>query len=192
MALNDMSGSMVVPPRTPPKRAAAADGSSMAGDDLSLEPVGRGLDDSADADASSISAALLDDGADSLDGGGSLSADTDLFAPTDDGVGEAFADADAAVPTVGAAAAARGASPVMIAAETVDGASSGLGIGLMVGALVSIIVAALIVVSTRSSGGSALAGMISGDDMMIWLGGLFVGTGLSGGIGYFVGKSIDG
>lgn len=80
----------------------------------------------------------------------------------------------------------------MIAAETVDGASSGLGIGLMVGALVSIIVAALIVVSTRSSGGSALAGMISGDDMMIWLGGLFVGTGLSGGIGYFVGKSIDG
>jgi hypothetical protein len=165
----------------------------MAGDDLSLEPVGRGLDDSADADASSISAALLDDGADSFDGGGgSLSADTDLFAPNDEGGGEAFADADAAAPAMAATSAARGATPVLVAAETVDGASSGLGIGLMVGALAAIVVAALIVVGTRSSGGSALAGEITGDNMMFWLGGLAGGTLLFGGIGFFVGKSIDG
>lgn len=192
MALNDMSGSMVSPTRAQPRRPAAADGSSIAGDDLSLEPVRSGLDDSADADASSISAALLDDGADSFDGGGSLSADTDLFAPSDEGGGEAFADADATAPAMAATSASRGATSVMIAAETVDGASSGLGIGLMVGALASIIVAALIVVGTRSSGGSALAGEITGDNMMLWLGGLAGGTLLFGGIGFFVGKSIDG
>jgi len=192
MALNDMSGSMVAPTRAQPRRPAAADGSSVAGDDLSLEPVRSGIDDSADADASSISAALLDDGADSFDGGGSLSADTDLFAPSDEGGGEAFADAHATAPVMAATSAARGATSVMIAAETVDGASSGLGIGLMVGALASIIVAALIVVGTRSSGGSALAGEITGDNMMLWLGGLAGGTLLFGGIGFFVGKSIDG
>jgi len=192
MALNEMSGSMAAPTRPQPKRPAAADGSSIAGDDLSLEPARGGLDDSADADASSISAALLDDGADSFDVGGSLSADTDLFAPSDEGGGEAFVDADTAAPSVAATSAVRSATPAMIAAETVDGASSGLGIGLMVGALASIIVTALIVVGTRSSGGSALAGEITGDNMMLWLGGLAGGTLLFGGIGFFVGKSIDG
>jgi len=192
IALNEMSGSMAAPTRPQPKRPAAADGSSIVGDDLSLEPAPSGLDDSADADASSISAALLDDGAESFDGGGSLSADTDLFAPSDEGDAEAFADADAVAPVMAATPAVRSAAPVMIATETVDGASSGLGIGLMVGALASIIVTALIVVGTRSSGGSALAGEITGDNMMLWLGGLAGGTLLFGGIGFFVGKSIDG
>jgi hypothetical protein len=164
----------------------------VAGDDLSLEPASGRIDDSADADASSISAALLDDGADSLDGGGSLSADTDLFAPTDNADGDAFENADASAPITAAAAPTRAGAPAMITVETVDGAASGLGIGLMAGALASIIVAALIVVGTRSSGGSALASEITGDNMLLWLGGLAGGTLLFGGIGFFVGKSIDG
>jgi hypothetical protein len=193
IALNDMSGSMVAPPpRAQTQRPVAADGSSVAGDDLSLEPTSDRLDDSADADASSISAALLDDGADSFDGGGSLSADTDLFAPTDNADGDAFANADASAPITAAAAPTRAGAPAMITVETVDGAASGLGIGLMAGALASIIVAALIVVGTRSSGGSALASEITGDNMLLWLGGLAGGTLLFGGIGFFVGKSIDG
>ncbi|MBM4008692.1 MAG: helix-turn-helix domain-containing protein [Planctomycetes bacterium] len=195
IVLNDMSGSMAAPTSAQPRRRVALDGSSIAGDDLSLEPVRSGLDDSADADASSISAALLDDGVDSFDGGGSLSADTDLFAPSDESgesADEPFADAAGAAPVMAAAPAARSATPIMIAAETVDGAASGLGIGLMVGALASILIAALIVVATRSSGGSALAVEITGDNMMLWLGGLAGGTLLAGGIGFFVGKSIDG
>lgn len=192
IALNDMSGSMAAPTSAQPRRPVALDGSSIAGDDVSLEHVGSGLDDSADADASSISAALLDDGVDSFDGGGSLSADTDLFAPSDESGDEPFANAAGAAPVMTAAPAARSGTPIMIAAETVDGAASGLGIGLMVGALASILIAALIVVATRSSGGSALAVEITGDNMMLWLGGLAGGTLLAGGIGFFVGKSIDG
>jgi hypothetical protein len=193
IALNDMSGSMVAPPpRAQTQRPVAADGSSVAGDDLSLEPASGRIDDSADADASSISAALLDDGVDSFDGGGPLSADTDLFAPTDNADGDAFANADASAPITAAAAPTRAGAPMMIAVETVDGAASGLGIGLMAGALASIIVAALIVVGTRSSGGSALASEITGDNMLLWLGGLAGGTLLFGGIGFFVGRSIDG
>ncbi len=79
---------------------------------------------------------------------------------------------------------------VAMQAERVDSAMSGMGLGLMVGTLVAIILATLVVMGTRMGGGSALAGMIT-QDLMMWCGGLAIATLVAGGIGFFVGKSIE-
>lgn len=194
IAASDASGSMAPPPTRRPKTNPIDDDyvnvDSLSGSgSLSLETVGSGsgmLDDSTDSDQSSIGAALLDDGGDDTFGtGASLGGGTGLFAePTElDG----FDQENSSVPI---AASSTGGGMVTVQAERVDSAVSGMGLGLMVGTLIAIILATLVVMGNRMGGGSALAGMIT-QDLMIWCGGLAVATLLAGGIGFFVGKSIE-
>ena len=193
MAASDASGSMNPPPNRRPKANQENedfldnDGLSGSGS-LSLETVGSGngmLDDSTDSDQSSVGAALLDDGGEDTFGtGASLGGGSGLFAePTEmDGF-------DQEISSVPIAASSSGGGMVM-QAERVDSAMSGMGLGLMVGTLVAIILATLVVMGTRMGGGSALAGMIT-QDLMMWCGGLAIATLVAGGIGFFVGKSIE-
>jgi hypothetical protein len=194
MAASDASGSMAPPPKRKPNSNQIdeefLDIDSMSGSgSLSLETVGSGsgmLDDSTDSDQSSVGAALLDDGGDDTFGtGASLGGGSGLFAePTEmDG----FDQENSSVPI---AASSTGGGMVMMQAERVDSAMSGMGLGLMVGTLVAIILATLVVMGTRMGGGSALAGMIT-QDLMMWCGGLAIATLVAGGIGFFVGKSIE-
>lgn len=194
MAASDASGSMAPPPKRKPNSNQIdeefLDIDSMSGSgSLSLETVGSGsgmLDDSTDSDQSSVGAALLDDGGDDTFGtGASLGGGSGLFAePTEmDG----FDQENSSVPM---AASSTGGGMVMMQAERVDSAMSGMGLGLMVGTLVAIIMATLVVMGTRMGGGSALAGMIT-QDLMMWCGGLAIATLVAGGIGFFVGKSIE-
>ena len=194
MAASDASGSMSPPPNRRPKANQENedfldnDGLSGSGS-LSLETVGSGsgmLDDSTDSDQSSVGAALLDDGGDDTFGtGASLGGGSGLFAePTEmDG----FDQENSSVPM---AATSTGGGMVMMQAERVDSAMSGMGLGLMVGTLVAIILATLVVMGTRMGGGSALAGMIT-QDLMMWCGGLAIATLVAGVIGFFVVKSIE-
>ncbi|MEY4787276.1 MAG: hypothetical protein RL692_1170 [Planctomycetota bacterium] len=194
MAASDASGSMAPPPKRKPNSKQIdedfLDVDSMTGSgSLSLETVGSGsgmLDDSTDSDQSSVGAALLDDGGDDTFGtGASLGGGSGLFAePTEmDG----FDQENSSVPM---AASSTGGGMVMMQTERVDSAMSGMGLGLMVGTLVAIILATLVVMGTRMGGGSALAGMIT-QDLMMWCGGLAIATLVAGGIGFFVGKSIE-
>jgi len=194
MAASDASGSMAPPPTRKPKSTQIDEdfldvGSMTGSGSLSLETVGSGsgmLDDSTDSDQSSVGAALLDDGGDDTFGtGASLGGGTGLFAePTEmDG----FDQENSSVPM---AASSTGGGMIAMQAERVDSAMSGMGLGLMVGTLVAIILATLVVMGTRMGGGSALAGMIT-QDLMMWCGGLAIATLLAGGIGFFVGKSIE-
>ena len=194
MAASDASGSMAPPPKRKPNSNQIdeefLDIDSMSGSgSLSLETVGSGsgmLDDSTDSDQSSVGAALLDDGGDDTFGtGASLGGGSGLFAePTEmDG----FDQENSSVPI---AASSTGGGMIMMQAERVDSAMSGMGLGLMVGTLVAIILATLVVMGTRMGGGSALAGMIT-QDLMMWCGGLAIATLVAGGIGFFVGKSIE-
>ena len=193
MAASDASGSMAPPTRKPKSTQLDEDyldvGAMTGSGSLSLETVGSGsgmLDDSTDSDQSSVGAALLDDGGDDTFGtGASLGGGSGLFAePTEmDG----FDQENSSVPM---AASSTGGGMVAMQAERVDSAMSGMGLGLMVGTLVAIILATLVVMGTRMGGGSALAGMIT-QDLMMWCGGLAIATLLAGGIGFFVGKSIE-
>ena len=193
MAASDASGSMAPPMRKPKSTQLDEDyldvGAMTGSGSLSLETVGSGsgmLDDSTDSDQSSVGAALLDDGGEDTFGTGtSIGGGTGLFAePTEmDG----FDQENSSVPM---ASSSTGGGMVAMQAERVDSAMSGMGLGLMVGTLVAIILATLVVMGTRMGGGSALAGMIT-QDLMMWCGGLAIATLLAGGIGFFVGKSIE-
>lgn len=194
LAASDASGSMAPPPTRKPKSNQLDEdfldvGAMTGSGSLSLETVGSGsgmLDDSTDSDQSSVGAALLDDGGDDTFGtGASLGGGNGLFAePTEmDG----FDQENSSVPM---ATSSSGGGMVTMQAERVDSAMSGMGLGLMVGTLVAIILATLVVMGTRMGGGSALAGMIT-QDLMMWCGGLVIATLLAGGIGFFVGKSIE-
>jgi len=193
MAASDASGSMAPPTnrRPAPQNDDFLDVGSMTGSgSLSLETVGSGsgmLDDSTDSDQSTVGAALLDDGGDDTFGtGASLGGASGLFAePT--GMDGFDQDSDDSVPM---AASAIGGGMVAMQVERVESASSGMGLGLMVGSLVAIVLAALVVMGSRMGGGSALAAMIT-QDWMMWCGGLAIGTLVAGGIGFFVGKSLE-
>ena len=193
IAASDASGSMAPPTRKTKSNQPNEDfldvGSMTGSGSLSLETVGSGsgmLDDSTDSDQSSVGAALLDDaGEDTFGTGASLGGGSGLFAePTEV---EGFDQEDSSVPI---AVSSTGGGMVTMQAERVDSAMSGMGLGLMVGTLVAIILATLVVMGTRMGGGSALAGMIT-QDLMMWCGGLAIATLLAGGIGFFVGKSIE-
>lgn len=203
MNLNDSSGSMapITPQHASAPRAAkddfldesgagkSAGGSAGGSGKLSLETVGSGsgmLEDSADSDDSTIGAALLDDGDDTFGTGASVTGASEIFAEPIEG------DSFEEVSSAPIAAGGGGGRPTMVAMqmEQLDSPTSGMSLGLMVAAMVAIILCALVVIATRMGGGSSLAGMITAD-MMIWIAALAGGTLLAGGIGFFVGKSIE-
>lgn len=199
MILNDASGSMApITPQHAHEHASAPraakddflDGSGAGGSgSLSLETVGSGsgmLEDSADSDDSTIGAALLDDGDDTFGTGSSFTGASEIFAEPIEG--DSFEEVSSAPITAGGG----GGRPTMVAMqmEQLDSPASGMSLGLMVAAMVAIILCALVVIATRMGGGSSLAGVITAD-MMIWIAALAGGTLLAGGIGFFVGKSIE-
>jgi len=144
------------------------------------------LEDSADSDDSTIGAALLDDGDDTFGTGSSFTGASEIFAEPIEG--DSFEEVSSAPITAGGG----GGRPTMVAMqmEQLDSPASGMSLGLMVAAMVAIILCALVVIATRMGGGSSLAGVITAD-MMIWIAALAGGTLLAGGIGFFVGKSIE-
>ncbi len=153
---------------------------------LSLETVGSGsgmLDLTGDADQSTMGAALLDDPGDEGASGAPVVSASGIFA--EPAMAGAFEEEAPAAPR-----ASSGGGTMMAGPATVDTAGSGLGVGMLVVALVAVLVSALIVMGSRLSGGSQLAAMITGD-MLVWVGALAAGTLIAGGIGFFVGRAME-
>jgi hypothetical protein len=78
----------------------------------------------------------------------------------------------------------------MVAAETVDGAWSGVGTGVLIAAFAGIIVCALIAVSVSMGAGSAVASAFSGN-ILAWAGSLAGITAVFGLVGFFVGRATE-
>lgn len=187
----DASGSNApaVPRRPAPAEDDFLDSGSMTGSgELTLETVGSGsgmLDQSNDPDQSSIGAGLLDDGGeDTFATGLGAVGSTGLFAEP-----AALDGFEASEPTAAPmSVSATGFTPAL--AERVDSASSGLGLGLLIAAAIALVLITVVVVGSRTGGGSELATTIS-KDLLIWGGGLLGASLLCGGIGYFVGRSLE-
>ena len=164
-----------------PKRGGVSDSGA-----LSLETVGSGsgmLDLTGDADQSTMGAALLDDPGDEGASGAPVVSASGIFA--EPAMAGAFEEEAPAAPR-----ASSGTGTMMAGPAAVDTAGSGLGVGMLVVALVAVLVSALIVMGSRLSGGSQLAAMITGD-MLVWVGALAAGTLIAGGIGFFVGRAME-
>jgi hypothetical protein len=150
-------------------------------DDLSLEAVGSGsglLDLTRESDDTSLGAELLEE---------VYSGEDNVEIPSNaSGLFEAAA-ADTATEE---ATAASGIAAMPMVVETYDGTGSGLGVGLMIGALGALICVALVVIVGLLGATSDLAMRFSGN-MMLWLGGLVGVTVLLGLIGLFIGKSSE-
>lgn len=152
-------------------------------EDLNLEAVGSGsglLDLTRESDDTSLGAELLEE---------VYSGEENIEIPTNaSGLFEA-AGADAPVEEIAAGAGAGiAAMPVMM--EAYDGTGSGLGIGLMIGAVASLVCVGLIVVVSIFGATSDLA-MRFAENIWLWVGGLAGATVLFGLIGMFIGKSSE-
>ncbi len=90
-------------------------------------------------------------------------------------------------PTVGSAAAV----PMVI--EAYDGAGSGLGVGMLIGAVAALVCVAIVIIVSFSGATSVLATKIASSDGSIWMwaGGLAGLTVILGGIGLFIGKASE-
>jgi hypothetical protein len=158
----------------------------------SLETVGSGsglLDLTKESDESTIGAALLDEVVEGDDGDMGAMGASQIFA--DAGVGGMAGGED----VFEAPAAAVGGGLSLAAAavalpETVDGGGSGLTVGLMVGAMASLVVAALVLIPMTLGAGSQLAGTIA-SDIWMWVGALAGGTVFCGVVGFFIGRQLE-
>ncbi len=150
-------------------------------EDLSLEAVGSGsglLDLTRESDDTSLGAELLEE---------VYSGDESIEIPQNaSGLFEAAAaegGTEEAVATAGIAA-----MPMVM--EAYDGAGSGLGVGLIVGALASLVCVALIVIVGIFGATPDLA-MKFASNIWMWAGGLLGLTVVFGLIGWFIGKSSE-
>ncbi len=145
-------------------------------EELTLDAVGSGsglLDLTRESDDTSLGAALLEEvysGEDNIEMPANASG---LF----DAAPEPVSGGSAAV-----------AMPVLV--EVYDGAGSGLGIGLMVGALAALICLAIIVI-VGVSGGTAGLAMTFASNIWVWAGGLLGVTIVLGLVGLFFGKASE-
>jgi hypothetical protein len=78
----------------------------------------------------------------------------------------------------------------VIAVETVDGAWSGVGTGVLVAAFAGIVVCGLIAVSVSMGAGSAVASAFSGN-ILAWAGSLAGITAVFGLVGFFIGRATE-
>ncbi|MFM7260070.1 MAG: hypothetical protein ACKO3W_05640 [bacterium] len=78
----------------------------------------------------------------------------------------------------------------MVAVETVDGAWSGVGTGVLIAAFAGIVVCGLIAVSVAMGAGSAVASAFSGN-ILAWAGSLAGITAVFGLVGFFVGRATE-
>jgi hypothetical protein len=150
-------------------------------DELSLEAIGSGsglLDLTRESDDTSLGAELLEE---------VYSGDTGADLPANaSGLFEAatVADtADEAVPMGGSMA-----MPMMV--EMYDGAGSGLGVGMLIGATVALVCVAIIAIVASMGVTPALTEMIA-DKLWIWVGGIGGITVVFGLIGLFIGKASE-
>jgi hypothetical protein len=149
-------------------------------EEIGLEAVGSGsglLDLTRESDDTSLGAELLEE---------VYSGEENVEIPTN-----ASGLFEAAAPEGGEeAVAAAGIAAMPMLVEAYDGGGSGLGIGLMLGAMASLIVVGLVIAVSVIGGTSPLA-MTIADSLWLWAGGLLGGTLLLGLIGWFIGKSSE-
>ncbi len=152
-------------------------------EDLTLESVGSGsglLDLTRESDDTSLGAELLEEvysGEDEFD-----------LPENSSGLFEAVntpESGEALAPGVGIAQA-----PAIAMEETVDMPSSGLGIGLCIGALVAMVIILIILASELEGGSSTLTSTIAGS-LWVWTGGLVGGAVIAAGVGFFIGRSSE-
>lgn len=158
---------------------SAFGGRSKGGDgvEIGLETVGSGsglLDLTRESEETALGAELLDQ---------VYSSDGDSPQANADLLGIVAADA-----TLGQSAPI--GSTGMVAAETVDGAWSGVGTGVLIAAFAGIVVCALIAVSVSMGAGSAVASAFSGN-ILAWAGSLAGITAVFGLVGFFVGRATE-
>ena len=168
-------------------------GAGRGGSGMSnLETVGSGsglLDLTKESDESTIGAALLDEVVEGDDADMGAVGASGIFADAGVGAmagGEEVFEAPAAAVGGGLSLAAAAIS----LPETVDGGGSGLTVGLMVGAMASLVVAALVLVPMTLGAGSQLAGTIA-SDIWMWVGALAGGTAFCGVVGFFIGRQLE-
>ena len=149
-------------------------------EELSLEAVGSGsglLDLTRESDDTSLGAELLDEvweGEESGEFGASVSG---LFESSDPDQEEATTEH---VPM----------GLPMVATEVYDGKWSGMGIGLLLGSMISLIAIYVMLVTNIMGVSPKLATMVSGD-FMLWVGGFAIFAIIGGLLGMFIGKASE-
>ncbi len=83
------------------------------------------------------------------------------------------------------------AVPMVI--EAYDGAGSGLGVGMLIGAVAALVCVAIVIIVSFNGATSVLATKIASSDSSIWMwaGGLAGLTVILGGVGLFIGKASE-
>jgi hypothetical protein len=158
--------------------AAAADE-----DDLALEGIGSGsglLDLTRESDDTSLGAELLEEVYQSDEAVEIPAHASGLFEAAADKPGE-----DVAAPA--------GAASMPVVIEAYDGSGSGLGAGLLIGALAALVCVAIIGIVGVGGATPLLATKIasSGNSVMMWAGGLLGVTIILGLVGLFIGKASE-
>lgn len=155
----------------------------MVEDELSLDAVGSGsglLDLTRESDETSLGAELLEE---------VYSGDENVEIPAH--ASGLFEAAGTESPGDAAAVHAGGLGATMpVLVESYDGTGSGLGIGLLIGAMASLICVAIIAFVGITGATPALAVSFS-DNLMVYCGGLLGLTIVFGLIGLFIGKSSE-
>ena len=149
---------------------------------MNLEAIGSGsglLDLTRESDDTSLGAELLEE---VYSGEENIEIPDECLGPVR-GRGRRTGRSEEATATAGIAA-----MPVMM--EAYDGTGSGLGIGLMIGAIASLVCVGMIVIVGIFGATSELA-MRFADDIWLWVGGLMGVTIVFGLIGMFIGKSSE-
>ncbi len=154
-------------------------------EDLGLDAVGSGsglLDLTRESDDTSLGAELLEE---------VYSSEENIEMPAHaSGLFEAASverPGQEVTPTVGPTAAV----PMII--EAYDGAGSGLGVGMLIGAVAALVCVAIIIIVSLGGATSVLATKIASSDSSIWMwaGGLAGLTVILGGVGLFIGKASE-
>ncbi|MBC22841.1 MAG: hypothetical protein CMJ32_02835 [Phycisphaerae bacterium] len=150
-------------------------------DELSLETVGSGsglLDLTRESDDTSLGAELLED---------VMSSDAEMDIPAN---ASGLFDAAGVDSSGNIESQPAGIATMPMMVESYDGSWSGLGVGLMIGALISLILSGWIALVALSGVAPGIAETISGSFWM-WCGGLFGLTIIFGLVGFFIGKASE-
>jgi hypothetical protein len=161
-------------------------GGEAVEEELSLESVGSGsglLDLTRESDDTSLGAELLEE---------VYSGDENIEIPASaSGLFEAAGAEPAGEPVGGEAVSVAGAMPMLV--EAYNGAWSGLGIGMLIGAMAAMVIVAIMVVVGTFGATPELAVKMGGSstNLMIWGGAFLGGTLVLGLIGLVIGKATE-
>ncbi len=156
-------------------------GDTVEDDDISLESVGSGsglLDLTKESDDTAVGAELIEDALNSEDSSMDIPANASgLFEATPD-------DSQAGASEFGSP------QPVAMAVEAYDGSGSGLGVGLLVGALVALVCLAFIGM-VGATGVTPQLAISMADNIWIWVGAIAGIAVVAGGLGWFIGRASE-